>query len=285
MKGILAMELRLKEGKNDSVRELKKVLLEIKKTTKALNENKNSLKNNKQLLENLKKYNKLGNRYLGYKVLLEFRFRDLTKARVPAAMGTEPKFRVPMPAAPEQQFKSGIIKDKLEIFKRVLIQITKENIGNEVSNYVTDVIYPLAVRSLRTFEKADSFKLDKVEMDQAAENMGQVSNFLKNYVLFFKNKSSEDVKSAVKALSSAFGDEKGFDKMQFKNEIMENPEILDYNKDIATTSELIDIPEFVKASTSFFKSPLKSIGDFFSSALDGGKAGGGGGLFGRKPQE
>ena len=71
--------------------------------------------------------------------------------------------------------------------------------------------------------------------------------------------------------------------IQFKNEIMENPEILDYNKDIATTSELIDIPEFVKASTSFFKSPLKSIGDFFSGALDAGKAGGG--LFGRKPQE
>lgn len=277
------MELRLKEGKNDSVRELKKVLLEIKKTTKALNENKNSLKTNKKLLENLKKYNKLGNRYLGYKVLLEFSFRDLTKARVPAAMGKKPEFRVPMPASQDQQFKVGAIKKKLEIFKRVLIEITKENIGNELSNYITDVVYPLALRALRTFEKSESFKLDKVEMDQAAENMGQVSNFLKNYVLFFKDKSSEDVKSAVKALSSAFGDEKGFDKMQFKKEIMEKPEILDYNKDIATTSELIDIPEFVKASTSFFKSPLKSLGDFFSSALDAGKAGGG--LFGRKPQE
>ena len=283
MKGILAMELRLKEGKNDSVRELKKVLLEIKKTTKALNENKNSLKTNKQLLENLKKYNKLGNRYLGYKVLLEFEFRDFTKARVPAAMGKKPEFRVPMPASQDQQFKVGAIKKKLEIFKRVLIEITKENIGNELSNYITDAVYPLALRALRTFEKSESFKLDKVEMDQAAENMGQVSSFLKNYVLFFKDKSSENVKSAVKALSSAFGDEKGFDKMQFKNEIMEKPEILDYNKDIATTSELIDIPEFVKVSTSFFKSPLKSIGDFFSGALDAGKAGGG--LFGRKPQE
>lgn len=283
MKGILAMKLSLKEGKNESVRELKEVLLEIRKTTKTLNENKNSLKTNKKLLENLKKYNKLGNRYLGYKVLLEFEFGDLMKARRIALFGKKPEFKVPMPANQDQAFKSGIIKNKLEIFKRVLLQITNENDGNEVSDYIDGVMYPLAAKSLEIFEKADSFKLDKIEMDKAAENMGQVSSFLKNYVLFFKNKSSKDVKSAVKALSSAFGDEKAFDKSRFKKEIMTKPAILDLNKDIATTSELIDIPEFVKASTSFFKSPLKSLGDFFSGALDAGKAGGG--LFGRKPQE
>ncbi len=274
------MEKRLNQGKTNSVKELNRVLLEIKKTTRVLSENKNSLRANKQLLENLKQYKKIGNRYLGYKILLEGLFGP---SRRVAAIGKKPEFRVPMPSSPEQSFKNGAIRKKLGIFGRVLEQITRENVGNELSNYIADVIYPLVSKAIKTFEKSDSFKVDQIELDQAAENMGQAANFLKNYVLFFKDKESDNVKSAVKALSSAFGDERGFDKLQFKKEIMQKPEILDYNKDIATTSELIDIPEFVKTSTTFFKSPLKSIGDFFSSALDTGNSGGG--LFGRRPSE
>ncbi len=273
------MEKRLIQGQSNSVKELNRILLEIKRTTRVLSENKNSLRANKQLLENLRQYKKIGNRYLGYKVLLEGLFG--TGRRV-ASMGKKADFRVPMPSSPDQSFKNGALRTKLEIFDRVLEQITRENIGNEISNYISDVIYPLVSKALKTIERSDNFKVDKIDLDQAAENMGQASNFLKNYVLFFKNKESDDVKSAIRALSSAFGDERGLDKAQLKKEIMDKPEILDFNKDIATTSELIDIPEFVKTSTSFFKSPLKSIGDFFSSALDAGSEGGG--LFGRRPK-
>jgi hypothetical protein len=191
-----------------------------------------------------------------------------------------------MPGSPDQSFKNGAIRKKLDIFSRVLKQIINkdENSGTELSDYISGVIYPLVLKARKTFDKSESFKLDKIELDQAAENMGQAANFLKNYVLFFKDKESNNVESAVKSLSSAFRSEPTFDKMQFKKEIIEKPEILDVNKDIATISELVDIPEFVNATTSFFKSPLKSVTDFFSGGLDSG-GGGGGGVFGRAPTE
>jgi hypothetical protein len=277
------MEKILHQGQANAVKELKKVLLEIKKNTRVLSENKSSLRANKQLLENLRKYKKIGNRYLGYKVLLEGLFSSIRRI---ASLGKKPEFRVPMPSSPDQSFKNGAIKKKLDIFSRVLKEIINkdENSGTELSDYISSVIYPLVSKARKTFEKSESFKLDKIELDQAAENMGQAANFLKNYVLFFKDKESNNIESAVKSLSSAFRSEPTFDKMQFKKEIIEKPEILDVNKDIATISELVDIPEFVNATTSFFKSPLKSVSDFFSSGLDSA-SGGGGGLFGRAPRE
>lgn len=284
------MKISLKEGKNDSVRELKKVLLEIKKTTKALNENKNSLKTNKQLLENLKKYKKIGTRYLGYKVLLEGWFTDLTQATRGAGNSpTGPRFKTPMPKSGDQDFKLGTIKKKIRIFKEVLKQIINENAGNEIYSYVADTVLPLLSKASKILEDSDSssFALEKSKLDEIAWHVGNVTDFLSGYVMFFKDKESGNVKEALKALSSsrAFSKDRGLDKKKLESEIMDRPEILDINKNIAITSKLIDIPEFVKASTSFFKSPLQSIGDFFSSALDGGNAGGGGGLFGRKPQE
>lgn len=282
------MEKFLRQGKASTVKELKKVLLEIKKNTRVLSENKSSLRANQQLLENLRKYKKIGTRYLGYKVLLEGWFTNLTQATRGAGNSpTGPRFKTPMPKSGDQDFKLGTIKKKITIFKEVLRQIISENAGNEIYRYVADTVLPLLSKASKILEDSDSssFALEKSKLDEIAEHVGNVTDFLSGYVMFFKDKESGNVKEALKALSSsrAFSKDWGLDKKKLESEIMDRPEILDINKDIATTSKLIDIPEFVKTSTAFFKSPLKRLGDFFSSGLDSG--GGGGGLLGSAPRE
>lgn len=283
------MEKFLRQGKASTVKELKKVLLEIKKNTRVLSENKSSLRANQQLLENLRKYKKIGTRYLGYKVLLEGWFTNLTQATRGAGNSpTGPRFKTPMPKSGDQDFKLGTIKKKITIFKEVLKQIINENTGNEIYSYVADTVLPLLSKASKILEDSDSssFALEKSKLDEIAEHVGNVTDFLSGYVMFFKDKESGNVKEALKALSSsrAFSKDRGLDKKKLESEIMDRPEILDINKDIATTSKLIDIPEFVKTSTAFFKSPLKRLGDFFSSVLDSG-GGVGGGLLGSAPRE
>lgn len=283
------MEKFLRQGKASTVKELKKVLLEIKKNTRVLSENKSSLRANQQLLENLRKYKKIGTRYLGYKVLLEGWFTNLTQATRGAGNSpTGPRFKTPMPKSGDQDFKLGTIKKKITIFKEVLKQIINKNAGNEIYSYVADTVLPLLSKASKILEDSDSssFALEKSKLDDIAEHVGNVTDFLSGYVMFFKDKESGNVKEALKALSSsrAFSKDRGLDKKKLESEIMDRPEILDINKDIATTSKLIDIPEFVKTSTAFFKSPLQRLGDFFSSGLDSG-GGRGGGLLGSAPRE
>lgn len=282
------MKIFLRQGKANAIKELKKVLLEIKKNTRVLSENKSSLRANEQLLENLRKYKKIGTRYLGYKVLLEGWFTNLTQAaRGAGDSPTGPKFKTPMPKSGDQDFKLGTIKKKIRIFKEVLKQIVNENSGNEIYSYVADTVLPLLSQASTILDDSDSssFALEKSKLDEVAEHIGNVTDFLSSYVMFFKDKESGNVKAALRALSSSgsFSKDRGLDKKKLESDIMDKPEILDINKDIATTSKLIDIPEFVKTSTAFFKSPLKSLGDFFSSGLDSG--GGGGGLLGTAPRE
>lgn len=161
-----------------------------------------------------------------------------------------------------------------QVFNRVVHLVATKNSSNELGTYVANVIKPQIEKAYESIKPTNLEKVELAEIDEAADIIGQTTKFFEDYVTYFKDKSSgmgdgshkvnlKNVKQAVHSLKSAFKNDPGLDVQLLARQITNDPEILDDNKDIATTSELIEIPALAKRAV-VNAGVFKTLGNFLS---------------------